>query len=222
MKLFKTGLLVFSFALLAVPASAWTGIEVTEAEGLLRRESYGAPTPVPSYCYWDHEISMGPVFHATNADGDGNTGCTEPWLVHCDADSLVFRGQWPLLDDLYLLDSSYEADLNCTVVLAEESRLSARRLVISGELDTDEHLLTVTDSDGLVMEVLGVGGPDENQILLPAGTYAVQLYVHAYKDRIYGYPIEPYFGEVVLSWEDPGTVMVDPVPWGWLKSSYRQ
>jgi hypothetical protein len=95
---------LMSFLLiLALATPAMGGVEVLDSTGLVERDIYGAPSPVPGHCYWEKDENAGPDFHATEADGYGNDGCPYPWLAHCDGDSLVYHGTWPLIEGLYLL-----------------------------------------------------------------------------------------------------------------------
>ena len=209
------------FVSLAGVTLASDHVQMQSADGHLRREIYGAPSPVPGYCYWD---SPGDAltFHATNDDGYGNMDCLEPWLVHCDGDSLVFRGQWPFLDHEYLIGSGYYVDLSCSVTLDAEMQLTASRSV-TGVLVANLHTLVVEFADGSDLVLLDVdSGQDHAFILLPPGTYQLHMHIEAYKHTTYGYPIEPYEGEVVARWSDPDPVAVQPVTWSSLKALYRR
>ena len=111
---FSLALTILLTLLLVPPASAWEGVQVTHSSGLVRQEVYAAPSPTPGFCYWDKDPSTGPEFHATEADGYGNN-CTFPWMVHCDRDSLVYRGSWPFLDFEFILSSAFVVELACEV-----------------------------------------------------------------------------------------------------------
>jgi hypothetical protein len=218
---FKSFILISALMITALPAIAWEGVEVLAAEGDLQQHVFAAPSPIPGYCYWEHAETAGPVFHATNADGYGNMGCLYPWLVHCDADSLVFRGGWPLIEGTFLTGAEFIVDLSCSVNITADTRLSAGRTVV-GDLDTDEHTLTVVFPDGSILPVLPSGsGPDQANLILQPGAYLVTLHVHAYQHVITGENITPYAGHVLLKWEDPGSVAVEPVSWSSLKTLYR-
>lgn len=203
--------------LTAIPAAA--GVVLLEADADLRRETYYAPSPVPDWCYWDREASPLP-FQATNADGESYEGCPDDWLVHCDADSLVFRGVWPANHAVYVVSSEYAVDLTCAVALDTETRLTADRSIASGPLDVDVHTLTLIDASGAPLTLLGDGGPDEADLLLPPGDYRIELRVRA-RQLSYGGSIDPYAGEVRLFWSEPGTVADTPIVWGALKALYR-
>jgi hypothetical protein len=85
---------------LAWPAIALESVEVLTSAGQIREESFGVSSPTPAWCWWESDPATGPVFQATNADGYGNYDCLESWSVHCDSDSLVFRGSWSPIESL--------------------------------------------------------------------------------------------------------------------------
>jgi len=202
------------------PSTALESVEVLDADGRLWQHLWVAPSPTPGTCYWELAESGGPVFHATNADGEGTLECSDPWLVHCDSDSLVFRGVWPFIDMTYVTGSEYLVDLSCSVNITADTRLSAGRTVI-GNLDTDEHMLTITYPDGSILPVLPSGpGPDQAQLILQPGSYLVTVHVSAYQHKIGEENIDPYLGHVLLKWEDPGSVAVEPVSWSSFKASF--
>jgi len=214
-------LLVFALIATALPAAAWDGVDVLDSAGLLRQEVYAAPTPTPGYCYWDKDEFAGPIFNATNADGYGNAGCSYPWLVHCDADSLVYRGSWPLIDDLYVLNSTYRVELTCSVEVTAPTRLSASRAV-TGNLEIDEHALTIVFPGGTEVLLLAAGsGPDEAQLDLQPGNYQVSLTVEAFQSTTSQTVIDPYEGHVLLKWEDPASVAVEALSWSSFKAKFR-
>jgi hypothetical protein len=216
----KVVLFVFALLAIEVPASAWDGVEVVVSTGLLRQEVFGAPSPTPGYCYWDKDPIAGPTFHATETDGYGNNECPYPWMVHCDNDSLAYRGIWPLIDAEYVLSSAYRVELTCSVNVTTATRLIASRSVV-GNLDDDEHSLSVFFPDGAEVPLLAPGsGPDQEQMDLEPGTYQVVLIVDAYQGTPVGTPIDPYAGSVLLQWEDPG-VAVTTTSWSSLKAVFR-
>jgi len=222
MTLLRSCLLISALVLAVLPAAARAGVEMVEADGLLRREVYAAPSPTPGFCYWDKAESTDPVFHATNADGYGNIDCLDPWLVHCDSDSLVFRGEWPYMNFIYLTRTSYVVSLSCSVDITAETGLTAGRGV-TGDLDIDEHTLTIDYPDGTSLPILQPGsGPDHAQLVLQPGSYRITLQVHALQSKISGGGfISPYAGHVLLKWENPGGVAVKSVSWSSLKAAFR-
>lgn len=202
-------------------ANAWEAVHVEEAQGQLRHHVNVSPSPKPGYCYWESEIPV-VAFHATEADGYGNMDCPHPWLARCDTDSLSFHGSYPDIESSFVTGADFQASLFCTVILAEETRLSARRQVV-GDLFVDEHSLTVTMPDGAIVTILEPGsGTDQAEMVLDPGSYTVSIYVYAYQ-----IPQEPGAGllacssGVSLQWEDPGSVEVQPVTWGALKAVFR-
>ena len=221
MTLFKSFLLIFAMTATTCPAFAWHGVEMLDSTGMLRQEIFAAPSPTPGYCYWDKDEFAGPDFHATNPDGYGNYDCTYPWLVHCDSDSLVFRGSWPLIEGLYILSSAYRVELTCSIDIILPTRLSASRTV-AGNLDIDEHALTVVLAGGAEVLLLAPGsGPDQNQLDLEVGTYQIILTVEAYQATPSGVAIDPYEGQVLLKMEDPDQVAVEALSWSSLKAVFR-
>ncbi|MCP4570770.1 MAG: hypothetical protein GY838_00300 [bacterium] len=216
-------LLVLACLLAAAPAVAWNGVQVYEAEGDLQQHYWVAPTPTPGYCYWDHPTSAGPVFTASHGDGSGNMGCPDPWFVHCDGDSLVFRGAWPMIDDPQVTGIEYAVDLICAVDVAAATRIRAVCTVTAGPLDTAEHSLTITHPDG-TNEVLLEGGVGDCRLTrtLPPGDHLVRLRVRAYEHKSYDEVVDAYAGALSLYWEDPATVAVEPVSWSSLKAAFRR
>jgi hypothetical protein len=205
---------------LVLPAFAWGAVEVLDSAGAVQQEVWGAPSPTPEYCYWEKDENAGPDFHATNADGHGNSGCTFPWLAHCDGDSLVYHGTWPLIEGLYLLGSDYRATLSCSVNLATETSLTIDRAV-SGNLGVDEHVLTVVIPNGDEVLLLAPGtGPDHLTLDFLPGAYQFTISVEATQHGPTGTPVDPYDGWIRLVWEDPG-VAVSTTSWSSLKALYR-
>ncbi len=221
MSLLKSVLLMSALTAIALPAAAWDGVEVLDSTGMLRQEVFGAPSPTPGYCYWDKDEFAGPVFHATNPDGFGNNECTYPWLVHCDGDSLVYRGSWPLIDVLNVLSSAYRVELTCSIDILLPTRLSASRTG-AGNLDVDEHALIIVFPGGDEVLLLAPGsGPDQNQLDLEPGTYLITLTVDAYQATPSTVAIDPYEGQVLLKMEDPEQVAVEASSWSSLKAVFR-
>lgn len=221
MSLLKSVLLMSALTAMALPVAAWDGVEVLDSTGALRQEVFAAPSPTPGYCYWDKDEFAGPVFHATNPDGYGNADCTYPWLVHCDGDSLAYRGSWPLIDALYVLSSAYRVELTCSIDIILPTRLSASRTV-TGNLDVDEHAVIIGFAGGAEVLLLEAGsGPDQNQLDLEPGTYQITLIVDAYQATPSGVVIDPYEGQVLIKIEDPNQVAVEALSWSSLKAAFR-
>lgn len=206
--------------ILALATPAMGTVEVLDSTGLVQREVWGAPSPVPAFCYWEKDKNAGPDFHATEADGYSNDGCIYPWLAHCDGDSLVYHGTWPLIENQYLLGADFRATLTCSVNLTEPTRLDADRTV-SGNFDVDDHTLSIIYPDGAVVDLLLPGsGPDQIAVDLQPGLYHVTLEVEASQHGPVGTPVDPYDGQVRLIWEDPG-VPVSTTSWSSVKVLYR-
>ncbi len=221
MSLLKSVLLMSALTAMALPAAAWDGVEVLDSTGMLRQEVFAAPSPTPGYCYWDKGEFAVPIFHATNPDGYGNYDCTYPWLVHCDGDSLVYRGSWPLIEGLYILSSAYRVELTCSINIILPTRISASRTV-AGNLDIDEHTLIIGFPGGAEVWLLEAGsGPDQNQLDLEPGTYQITLMVDAYQATPSTVAIDPYEGQVLVKIEDPDQVAVDALSWSSLKALFR-
>lgn len=220
MSLTKSSLLTFALLVLPLPVFSWDGVEITDSAGILRREIYADPSPVPGYCYWDKDEAGGPTFHATTVDGHGNA-CLYPWLVHCDTDSLVYRGSWPLIDGLYVSSSAYRVELSCTVDISVATRLKVRREV-TGNLDTDEHLLAIVFPDETVWQFSDSDpNPFEVQMDLDVGVYQVTMTIDAVQANTTEKVIDPYEGSLVVRWEDPAGVAVEPMSWSSLKAIFR-
>jgi len=99
--------------------------------------------------------------------------------------------------------------------------LTAGRAVI-GNLDIDDHALTIVFPDGTEVLLLEPGsGPDQVQLELEPGSYQVSLTVEAFQSKTTQTVIDPYEGHVVLKWEDPDSVDVEPTSWGSLKAVFR-
>lgn len=219
----RAGILIVMCVVPVAPALAWDGVQVLEAEGQVRQHLWVAPSPTPGYCYWDRAETSGPAFSATNADGYGNMDCPDPWLVHCDGDSLVFKGVWPLIDESYVTGSEYVVDLACEVSLTAAARLVAGCTVDAVELDVNEHTLSVTGSGGATEVILdAAAGTCEAVLVFQPGTYRIVLHVRAYEHKSNDEVVAPYFGRVFLRWEDPETVTVEPISWGSFKAVYRR
>jgi len=206
--------------ILCVPvAHAWDGVQVLEATGFIREHIYGAPSPVPGWCYWEQEEPV-TSFHATNEDGQGNMGCSDYFLAHCDDNSMAFYGSWPLNDHIYTIGASYEAQLTCTVLLTSSSWLIANR-GYTGTLGLDTRTVTLVHPSGAQEEVLGSDGPDDLEILLTPGTYTLELQVNVSQSAPYPNPLLPFSGWVGLTWEDPEPVATEPATMGSVKALFR-
>jgi len=207
--------------LLGSSAAAWDGVVVNDSAGQLRQEYFAAPSPSPGYCYWDKDAAGGPDFHATSPDGYGSTGCTDPWLVHCDGDSLVYRGSWPFIPANYITTAEYRVDLVCDITVLAPTRLSASRSVI-GSLTVDEHTLLLDSKRLESLPILAPGsGPDNVQMDLSPGNYSITLHVDAKATKTGLTDLNSYQGSVVLKWEDPAGVAVESTSWSSLKAAFR-
>ena len=79
----------------------------------------------------------------------------------------------------------------------------------------------LAETDGSILPILTAGsGPDQAQLILQPGVYLVTLRISAYQSKSYSGNIDPYLGHVLLKWEDPGSVAVEPVSWSSLKASF--
>lgn len=218
---FKSVLLITALVAAAAPASAWDGVEAVESSGYLTRWVTRYSSPAPGYCDWRTAEPPGAVFQAVNADGTGNNGCLDPWFVHCDQDSLVYRGVWPLIDASVIYGSHYEAVLFCSVNVVTRTLLSASRSV-SGNLTTDIHQLDIEYPDGSTVPILSSGtGPDQAEMILDPGNYRVILVIDAYQTNWLGDWLDPYEGYVLLKWDDPANVPVESLSWGSVKAVFR-
>lgn len=209
------------FLLLSTSAAlAVEGVEINLAQGQVRHHIQADPSPVPGYCYWESEPST-TAFHVTEADGYGNMDCPHEWLAHCDSDSLVFHGTWPLMETTYVRTANYQVDLTCDVTISDYTLVKAQR-IIEGNLTTSIHTLIVEYADGTEEILLDeTGGLDQTQTLLLPGHYTIHLQVHAQLHLVFSGLITPYDGHVRLTFEDPGPVAVQPTAWDSLKSLYR-
>jgi hypothetical protein len=106
------------------------------------------------------------------------------------------------------------------VNLTEPTRLDADRTV-SGNLDVDDHALSIMYPDGTVVDLLSAGtGPDQISLDLEPGLYHVTLEVEVEQGGPVGTPVDPYDGWVRLIWEDPG-VPVSTTSWSSVKAMFR-
>ena len=221
MNLGRTVLFLLLALAWAMPVAALDSVEILASTGQVREESFGVGSPTPAWCWWENDPASGPLFQASNADGYGNYECLEAWSVHCDSDSLVFRGTWSLVESFFFSSAHYMVDLTCSVNITAETQLRATRTVI-GNLDTDEHTLKVTYPDGTVTQVLSIGsGVDELAFVLLPGLYEIALTVGAHESRGTDSGRHAYAGEVRMVWETLGTVAVENSSWGALKSRFR-
>lgn len=206
--------------ILLLSAPAWGAVEVLDSAGRVEREVWGAPSPTPGYCYWEKDENAGPDFHATEADGYGNDGCPYPWLAHCDGDSLVFHGTWPLIEGEFLLGAEFRATLTCSVNLTEVTSLTIDRAV-SGNLDINEHGLSMVFPDETELSLPPVGpDPEHITLELEPGVYRFTISVEVEQYGPVGTPVDPYDGFVRVIWEDSG-VPVTTTSWSSFKALYR-
>ena len=221
MTLIRSIFLIFSIIVTALPAAAWDGVEPLEAGGYITIWFTLTSSPTPRYCDWRTADPAGPALHATNTDGVGNNGCTDPWLVHCDGDSLVYRGFWPQVDASLVYTSHYEAVLASSVNITKRTRLSASRSV-EGNLTSDIHAVTIWYPDGSSVPIFPAGsGPDQAELILEPGLYQVSFIVDAFQWNNPGNFIDPYRGFIILIWQDPTSVAVESMSWGSMKATFR-
>ena len=151
----------------------------------------------------------------------GNNDCTDPWLVHCDGDSLVYRGYWPQVEASLVYANHYEAVLISSINIIKQTRLSASRSV-DGNLTGDIHAVTIEYPDGSSVPLFPAGsGPDQAELILNPGLYQVSFVVDAYQSNKLVDFIDPYQGFIILIWQDPGSVAVEPMSWGSIKAVFR-
>jgi len=213
--------LLLILILAAAPATVLACANLLESTADLKHHVNGAPSPIPGYCYWESDPAAGPTFTATQLDGYGNMDCPHPWRVHCDADSLVFQGAWPVIDTEYVLGADYQANLTCRLRVTSDIKLTATRSV-SGRLDQDTHTAEILFPDGTTVKLLTDGiGDDTADLLLPPGVYGLTLYVYAHQTRAPDPVVSPYAGRVVLQWDATGELAAEAVDWNSLKMSFR-
>lgn len=221
MTLTRSLIIISALWVMALPALAWDGVESVEARGYITRWLTLTSSPTPRYCDWRTVDPAGPALHASNADGVGNNGCTDPWFVHCDGDSLVYRGYWPQVEASLVYANHYEAVLVGSVDITKQTVLSASRSV-EGNLTGDIHAVTIEYPDGSSVPIFPAGsGPDQAELILEAGLYQVSIIVDAYQSNKVGNYIDPYEGFIVLIWQDPENVAVESMSWGSMKAIFR-
>ena len=169
MSVCKSILLVVTLLVTALPAVAFEGVAVTEADGYITRWVTRRATPTPGYCDWRVETPPVQSFFATNGDGAGNIPCDDPWYVKCDNDSLVYQGAWPAHSAATIEGTNYESVLTCTVSITAEVGMFCTRSAV-GNLDVDDHRLTLEHPGGEVVTIFPTGpGPDDVQLVLAPG-----------------------------------------------------
>jgi len=221
MTLIRSIFLISTIIATALPALAWDGVESVEAGGYITRWFTYTSSPTPRYCDWRTVDPANPVLHATNADGVGNNGCVDQWLVHCSGDSLVYRGHWPQIDGSLVYTSHYESVLTCSVNITKQTRLSASRSVV-GNLTSDIHAVIIEYPDGSIVPIFSAdSGPDQAELILEAGLYQVLIIVDAYQSaKIWDF-IDSYRGFIILIWQDPARVAIESMNWGSMKATFR-
>jgi hypothetical protein len=221
MNVCRSILLVLTLVTVALPAVAWEGVEVTEADGYITRWVTRRGTPTPGYCDWRVDSPPVQSFTATNADGVGNLACDDPWFVFCDNDSMVYRGAWPAHSAATISGTNYESILTCTVNITAQTGIFCTRSSV-GNLDEDSHELTLEHPGGEVVTIFAAGtGPDDVQLVLAPGTYIVTTVIFANQTLPSGGTFSPYTGHVLVTWGDPEGVAVEPVSWSSLKATFR-
>lgn len=221
MSVCKSILLVVTLLVTALPAVAFEGVAVTEADGYITRWVTRRATPTPGYCDWRVETPPVQSFFATNGDGAGNIPCDDPWYVKCDNDSLVYQGAWPAHSAATIEGTNYESVLTCTVSITAEVGMFCTRSAV-GNLDVDDHRLTLEHPGGEVVTIFPTGpGPDDVQLVLAPGTYIVTTTIFANMTLPLGGTFGPYSGHVSVGWGDPGGVAVEPTSWSSLKAIFR-
>ena len=205
------------FALASAPVTAWDGVDVQDASASLTFQLFvdASPTPI-CWTTWEESVGGGPGIHQSHTEEE--EPCTSAWLVHCDDDSISYRGSWAEIEPemWYWNWQSYSVEVVCRVYMPERTRLLAERSV-TGALSIDEHLVWVTPNNAPDLELLGVGTEDAAQIVLESGVYWITLSVNALESTTH----YAYSGAVHVWWEDAGPVAGDEFSWGAVKAIYR-
>ena len=221
MSLCRSLLLVIALLAVAIPVIGWDGVEVTEADGFITRWVTRRQTPTPGYCDW--RVVSPPVqsFTATNGDGAGNWPCDDPWFVHCDDDSLVYRGAWPAHSAATIEGTNYESVMTCTVNITVQTGMFCSRSSV-GNLDEDTHGLILEHPGGELVTIFPLGpGPNEAQLVLDPGIFIVETVVFANQTLPDVGTFDPYTGNILVTWGDPNDVAVEPVSWSSIKAIFR-
>ncbi len=217
----KNALWVFCFCAMPLTAVALDTVEILSSTASLREESFGSSSPTPAWCWWENDPLVPGEIQATQSDGYGNYGCLEQWFVHCDSDSLVFRGSWSAVESNNFSSSHYAVELTSTVRLTAITVLYACRQV-EGDLEDDEHILTIAAVGGDMTPLLAAGSAlDEVTRAFLPGEYEVKLRVNAREVRSADAGRDAYTGQVRLVWGDQGPVAESALSWGTLKALYR-
>jgi len=218
----KSIFLIITLMIAAQPAVAWEGVEVVEAEGYINRWVSYSSSPTPGFCLWE-QVTPVLSFQATNADGDefGDLGCDDPWFVHCDSDSMVYRAAWPANNAPTVTSSNYESTLTCRVNITATTGMFNTRSAV-GNLDEDFHRLLLEHPDGTVVTIFPAGsGPDDVQLVLDPGTFLVSILVLANQSHPVGGNFDPYSSHILVEWGDPESVAVEPASWSSVKAIFR-
>jgi len=213
--------LVITLMIAAQPAIAWDDVEMVGADGYITRWVTYTQSPTPGYCDWRPADPPVLSFQATNADGAGNMNCDDPWFVHCDTDSMVYRAAWPAHNAPTVSGSNYESTLTCTVNITAQTGMFNTRSAV-GNLTEEHHSLTLEHPDGTIVTIFPLGpGPDDVQMVLDPGIYQVTIVVFANQSDPVGSNFDPYSGHVLVEWGDPASVAVEPTSWSSLKAIFR-
>ena len=210
------------FLLVVGPAAAIESVSTLEVVGSLHHHVNVTTSPLPGYCSWEYGPSAGPLLSVTNIDGYGNMECPHPWFVNCDSDGLVVQVGWPLIESNIVFGIDYSADLTFTVEITEPVLLTAIREV-AGDLDIDEHTLSIEYSDGTFVSIFAIGtGPDQFELDLLPGVYSIRSRVYAHENRDTGEVIDPYDGRIALMWNYPQVLETASGSWCSLKASFKR
>jgi len=220
-RLTSLAFMVLGSIFVQAPAVAWESPLISQASASLTFQLYTDPSPTP-ICWqdWQEEavVLHGqalPIQRIHIAEGEP---CALAWTVRCDGMGLFYEGSWPEIDPdaWYWTFQSYTVELVVQLSILDPTRLVAERAV-TGLLDIDEHLVTLTPIPGADIEVLGVDTEDTAAILLEPGEYFLTLYVCAREWRSH----YAYEGVVRVWWEDPELVPSGRSSWGAFKALYE-
>jgi len=221
MAITKTAAMILAFFLGASAGYAWEPVNVLNSEATMDFEIMSYASPIPAYCYWELDESSEPYFSISNADGEGNLCDFGSWFVQCDDSGMEIQTTWP---DIKLTEVTYaemDGSLTCTVILNERTLLSASRY-IDGNINTEDHSITVNHPGGSSTRMLWEGSTSrETQLILEPGTYTINLRVYALQLANYYNNVDSYEGHLLLTWSDPTNVPVDDMSWDEVKALFR-
>lgn len=218
--LLLAGLMVLAVAALAEdtrqpksPAAVFLGGEVYASWSIV---GDSAPSPACHF-HWEASPAAGEDYH--NSAVFTEEPCLSAWEVHCDRDSLSYRGSWRTENDPTDYSWNFttiDLEITAWIAFTDAVRLYAAS-DSKGVLEADTHLVVIKPDGGEGQILLGPDPGGSVKTSLEPGIYSITLIVDVTEHHTH----YDYLAGLRVWWEDAGGVSVQPETWSGIKARYR-